>query len=64
MYFCIRLRGVRFISIGKQVQILYSTRCCKFHEFFEHSKVTVCMCKWEGAQRETSQKTCQVIHSE
>ena len=41
---------------GKQVQILYSTRCCKFHQV-EPQNVTVE--RREDAVPETSQKTCR-----
>ena len=43
---------------GKQVRILYSTRCCKFHPT-EPQNVTVG--RWEDAVPETSQKTCHVV---
>ena len=59
LYFC-RCKVVKDfrckILRGKQVRILYSTRCCKFHQV-EPQNVTVE--RREDAVPETSQKTCR-----
>lgn len=42
---------------GKQVQILYSTRCCESQLF---SKNDVTVVRWEDVLKETSQKTDRI----
>jgi len=59
--FLLPLSGEGFYIVkilrGKQVRILYSTRCCKFREG-ERQNVTVE--RWEDAVSGTSQKTCRL----
>jgi hypothetical protein len=66
MYFC-RLKVVTEFHYGipitkfprgKQVRILYSTRCCKFHH---EERLSATVGRREGAVPETSQKTCHVV---
>lgn len=47
-YFCRRFYGERFFGIlrGNQVQILNSTRCCKFHEAID--LMSLSFIRWEG----------------
>lgn len=47
-YFCRRFYGERFFGIlrGNQVQILNSTRCCKFHNAIDIKSLSVS--RWEG----------------
>ena len=61
MYFCRRKVVKDFrrkILRGKQVRILYSTRCCKFQPS-EPQHVTVA--RREDAVSGTSQKTCHIV---
>ena len=61
VYFCRRKVVKDFrrkILRGKQVRILYSTRCCKFQPS-EQQYVTVA--RREDAVPGTSQKTCHVV---
>ena len=61
VYFCRRKVVKDFrrkILRGKQVRILYSTRCCEFRER-ERQHVTVA--RREDAAPGTSQKTCHVV---